>query len=140
VTANNAANIRKGVAILGFNYINCFAHTIHLVFEKASERVGRLELLREKISKVIADYMTGSFLINCYKSGLPKRLHAMIKDHEYTINWTGKTRFFDSSKTRIGHQAVYNRLDDIVLKFDNGWRNLQTKDSVRIYLKRILFN
>jgi len=64
----------------------------------------------------------------------------MIKDHEYTINRTGKTRFFDFSKARIGHQGIYNRLDDIVLKFDNGWRNLQTKDSVRIYLKQILFH
>jgi len=98
-----------------------------------------LDLLSRQKPKVLAEYMLGSFLINCYKTGSPKRLHAMIKEHEYTISRTGKIRFFDSSRRRIGHQAIYNRLDALVTKHDNSWTNLQKKDSVRIYLKKFLF-
>jgi len=98
-----------------------------------------LDLLGRQKPHVIAQYMTGSFLINCYNSRVPSRLFAMIKTNEYVIRRSGKIRFYDSSKKRIGSQAIFNRLDTIVQRFDDNWTKLKKKDCIRIYLKKIFF-
>jgi len=98
-----------------------------------------LDLLGRQKPHVIAQYMTGSFLINCYNSRVPSRLFAMIKTNEYVIRRPGKIRFYDSSKKRIGSQAIFNRLDTIVQRFDDNWTKLKKKDCIRIYLKKIFF-
>jgi len=85
VTAENAVKIRKGVAIVEFNYIHClFAHAINLVFEKASERVPRLELLREKISRVVTFTRHFFHLHPCGKKIKPTTLN-LLKEHTLKV-------------------------------------------------------
>jgi len=66
-----------------------------------------LDLQGRQKPSIIAQYMTGSFLINCYNSGSPTRLHTIIKNNEYRI----RVHFYDSSRRRIGSQAIFNRLE-----------------------------
>jgi len=98
-----------------------------------------LDLLGRQKPKVIDKYMTGSVYINCYLSGKPNRLLATIKENEYLIRRTGQLRYFDSSKKRIGKQALCNRIDEVVKAFDTNWTKLNNKDAIRIYLKKIFF-
>jgi len=93
-----------------------------------------LDLLVRQKPGIIADYMTGSTLINCYNSGKPMRLYQMIKDNEYLISHTGKTHFFDSLSKKIGQQLICNGLDKIVQQFSDEWTNLRTKDVFRMFL------
>jgi len=98
-----------------------------------------LDLLERQKPKIIDKYMTGSIYINCYLSGKPTRLLATIKENEYLIRRTGQLRYFDSSKKRIGKQALCNRIDEVVKIFDTSWTNLKNKDAIRIFLKKTFF-
>jgi len=95
-----------------------------------------LDLLGRQKPEAISNYMTGSLLIKCHNSKKPKRLFEMIKENKYTIRRTGQICFYDASVKKIGRQS---RLDIIAQRFDNNWQDLETKDSIRVYLKKVFF-
>jgi len=86
-----------------------------------------------------AQYSTASILIKSYTSGKPKRLAEMIRENEYKISRTNTIRFFDSSRKRIGYQAIGNRIGNTALLLDDEWTKMTNKDSTRKYLKKTFF-
>jgi len=86
-----------------------------------------------------ANYATASIIINTFNSGKPKRLHDLLNENRYTIRRTGKTRFYDSSRGKVGRQSLGNRIDNIVIKFCDKWQTSRLKTKFRVYLKKLFF-
>jgi len=128
------SKLKKKLNILHYKVLRVIIKDCMRIFPREM-----LDLLGRQKPEVIATYMTGSLLINCYNCRKPSRLFGMIKENEYTIRRTGQIRFYDASVKRIEEQSISNRLYMIVQRFDDDWHDLKTKDSIRVYLKKIFF-
>jgi len=67
-----------------------------------------------------------SIIINTFHSGKPKRLYDLLNVNRYTIRRTGKIRFYDSSRRKVGRHYLGNGIDDIVMKFCDKWLKTRT--------------
>jgi len=85
-------------------------------------------------------WTVGSTIISTLRYDLPKRLASNIRRNMYTTSRSGQSRSFDSSRKRIGKQAIENRIDGIIQQFDPNWTNLCNKHDTRIFLKKKFFN
>jgi len=64
----------------------------------------------------------------------------MMTTNEYNFKRTGQTRFSDSSRKKIGKQAIGNKIDDTIKLLDNNWKTKKNKDEIKICLKRFVFS
>jgi len=73
------------------------------------------------------------------KTRLPQTLHASLVNNSYaTRRNTDKLLFYDASRTKLGHQALGNRLAHIINNLDFNFHVTMTDDQIRINLKKSL--
>jgi len=67
-----------------------------------------LYLLARSKPALFASHATNSLFINLYHVKIHTRLHEMMTKNEFNLRRTEQTYFYDSSRKRIGRQAIGN--------------------------------
>ncbi len=98
-----------------------------------------LDKMGRACPSVWAKYATASFTIKAIRDGVPTRLNNHINQTlNYERRFPKMLRFYDSSRKRVGKQALCNRLksifDDIKVKLT--WQ--ESNDTIRRMLKKSL--
>jgi len=99
-----------------------------------------LDTLGRALPGQFANYAMASIIINTFNSGKPKRLYELLNENRYTIRRTGKIRFYDSSRRKVGCQSLGNRIDDIVKNSVINAVYLRPKTKLEYTLKNFTFN
>jgi len=96
-----------------------------------------LDTLGRAKPKEYANYSIASLMIKCQQEKKPERLyHMSIRNQFFTRRGNVAPKYFDSSRTRVGSQAIWNRISHITGNLPETWSKERSKDALRVYLKK----
>jgi len=107
---------------------------------KKKKKRSQLDSIGRARPSLWAKYAMGNFVIKTLKYSLPVDLHNALHRTLFSERRRPqRAKFFDSSKSKIGYQAVQNRIGALfdTLNFDN-YENSLTDNAIRILLKKHL--
>ncbi len=143
----------------GMCYYGCQAwlgrHTRHMDLKKLNSMHYRLlqiikrdwkqKIKREDLDKIgrarpttWAKYATASFTVKILRDTLPRRLHDHLRGTlYYERRQDGVLKFYDNSKSKVGAQAIGNRLGYIFSEIKTPIRLNESDDQLRLTLKKV---
>jgi len=124
------------------NKLEVFHHKLLWVQVKDWDRIypkSMLNTLGRATPEQFANYSTASAVLNAILTKRPERLLQMIEENKYPIRRTGKTKFYNTSRRRVGRQSIGNQLNDIFDQLCDNWTKASSKDAIRIYLKQSIW-
>jgi len=107
---------------------------------KKKKKRSQLDTIGRARPSLWAKYALGNFVIKTLKYSLPVDLHNALHRTLFSERRRPqRAKFFDSSKSKIGYQAVQNRIGALfdTLNFDN-FEIILTDNAIRILLKNTL--
>ena len=86
-----------------------------------------------------AKYATASFTVKILRDTLPRRLHDHLRGPlYYERRQDGILKFYDNSKSKVGAQAIGNRLGYIFSEIKTPIRLNESDDQLHLTLKKCL--
>jgi len=106
---------------------------------KKRKRRSDLDKIGRAKPSLWAKYATSNLVLKVMKNRTPSTLHsALVKTSYATRRNPDKLLFYDASRTRIGFQAIGNRLANVINHLDFTFNVNMSDDLIRISLKKSL--